>query len=155
MELEKKNPVTNLPEGVLIDEKLSDLTSSDNWALLLITLVNLEYFRESYGFVASDDVLRAVSLMVNNAVRELGNPTDFIGQYGSNQFVLVTQEARLPDLKERITIRLDQTLDFFYPLKDRGHKEFRGKRLAVRINELLATQGPFKDLRKLKMMLEG
>lgn len=149
------NPVTNLPEGVLIDEKLSDCLNSNDWALLLISLVNLESFRESYGFVASDDVLRAVSLMVHNAVREAGNTLDFIGQYSPTQFILVTRLASMPELKGRINTRLDQTLDFFYPLKDRSQKEYHGKRLSVRLDELGAAQGPFANLKVLKKALEG
>ena len=149
------NPVTNLPEGVLIDEKLSDCLHSDGWALLLISLLNMEFFRESYGFVASDDVLRAVSLMVHNAVREAGSATDFIGQYSPTQFLLVTQPAMLAELKNRINTRLDQTLDFFYPLKDRSQKEYRGKRLSVRMHELGAEKGPFSNLKALKSALEA
>jgi GGDEF domain-containing protein len=118
-------------------------------------LTNLEFFREAYGFVASDDVLRAVSLMIHNAVREAGSSTDFIGQYSPTQFVLVTQPAVLADLKNRISTRLDQTLDFFYPLKDRSQKEYRGKRLVVRMQELGADQGPFTNLKTLKAALEG
>jgi len=149
------NPVTNLPEGVLIDEKLSDCLHSSGWALLLVSLVNMEYFRESYGFVASDDVLRAVSLMIHNAVREVGNPTDFIGQYSPTELVVVTQPAVLAELKTRIGNRLEQTLDFFYPLKDRGQKEYKGQRLVVRIRELQAEKGPFTSLKALKAALEG
>lgn len=149
------NPVTNLPEGVLIDEKLSDCLHSDGWALLLISLINLEFFRDAYGFVASDDVLRAVSLMIHNAVREAGSATDFIGQYSPAQFVLVTQPASLAELKTRISTRLDQTLDFFYPLKDRSQREYKGKRLQMRMHELAADQGPFDNLKALKTALEG
>jgi DNA-binding response OmpR family regulator len=149
------NPVTNLPEGVLVDEKLSDCLNTGDWALLLISLVNLESFREAYGFVASDDVLRAVSLMIHNAVREVGSSKDFIAQYSHTQFILVTQLTMLAELKIRISTRLDQTLDFFYPLKDRSQKEFHGKRLAVNMNELSGGQGPFTDLKKLKAALEG
>jgi PleD family two-component response regulator len=149
------NPVTNLPEGVLIDEKLSDCLHSDGWALLLISLINLEYFREAYGFVASDDVLRAVSLMIHNAVREAGSATDFIAQYSPAQFVLVTQPATLSDLKTRISTRLEQTLDFFYPLKDRSQREYKGKRLVVRMHELGSDKGPFDNLKALKAALEG
>ncbi len=149
------NPVTNLPEGVLIDEKLSDCLHTDGWSLLLISLVNMEFFREAYGFVASDDVLRAVSLMIHNAVREAGRTTDFIGQYSPIQFVLVTQPTTLADLKARISTRLDQTLDFFYPLKDRSQKEYKGKRLMVSIHELSSDKGPFASLKALKAALEG
>ena len=149
------NPVTNLPEGVLIDEKLSECLHSEGWALLLVSLINLEFFREAYGFVASDDVLRAVSLMIHNAVREAGSTTDFIGQYSPAQLVLVTQPTNLPELKNRISTRLDQTLDFFYPLKDRSQREYKGKRLVVRMHELEADKGPFNNLKALKAALEG
>jgi DNA-binding response OmpR family regulator len=149
------NPVTNLPEGVLIDEKLSDCLRSDGWALLLISLINLEFFREAYGFVASDDVLRAVSLMIHNAVREASSATDFIAQYSPAQFVLVTQPATLSDLKTRISTRLEQTLDFFYPLTDRSQREYKGKRLVVRMHELGSDKGPFDNLKALKAALEG
>ena len=147
--------MTNLPGGVLIDEKLSECLRSDSWALLLISLINLDFFRESYGFVASDDVLRAVSLMIHNAVREVGHSTDFIGQYSSTQFLLVTQPASLAELKTRISTRLEQTLDFFYPLKDRSQKENRSKRLAVSIHELESAQGPFANVKTLKTTLES
>lgn len=71
------NPVTGLPEGPLVDERLEACLARDGWALLLVSLENLEGFRESYGFVASDDVLRAIHLMIRNAIRELGGAKRF------------------------------------------------------------------------------
>jgi DNA-binding response OmpR family regulator len=148
------NPVTNLPEGVLVDERLGECLDSAGWGILLIGLENLDGFREAYGFVASDDVLRAVSLMIHNAVREVGSPSDFVGQYSPTEFILVTGEGTVAELKERIGTRLEQTLDYFYPLKDRGQRDFQGKRLAVRMKEIVARKGPFTNVTKLKMALE-
>jgi DNA-binding response OmpR family regulator len=147
------NPVTNLPEGVLIDERLSECLTNDDWALLLVTVENLEDFREAYGFVASDDVLRALSLMIHNAIREVGSPSDFVGQYGPAQFILVTTPAILPVLRERIGSRLEQSLDYFYPLKDRGRTDV-GNRLAISLKQLLASQGPFANLDALEAKLQ-
>ena len=62
--------------------------------------------------------------------------------------------AGLADLKQRISTRLDQTLDFFYPLKDRGQKDYHGKRLSVRLKALDAAEGPYTNLKKLKTALE-
>jgi DNA-binding response OmpR family regulator len=62
------NPITALPEGVLVDERLRECLEGGEWALLSISIQNVDRFREMYGFVTSDDVLRAVSLMVHNAV---------------------------------------------------------------------------------------
>lgn len=149
------NPITNLPEGVLVDERLSECLVSEGWALLGIGLENLENFRESYGFVASDDVLRAVSLMIHNAVREVGNPNDFIGQIAPEKFVLVTTPQALPALAERIRSRLEQAVEYFYPIKDRIDDSERAKRLNVTLRMRPDSQGPFTDLNELKAELFG
>lgn len=147
------NPVTGLAEGALLNERLRECLGSAGWAILKISLENLDSFREAYGFVASDDVQRAVSLMIHNAVRGAGSLNDFVGQLGPTEFVLVTIPNHLPVLTERIRDRLEQSLDYFYPLKDRGQDSFTGKRLAVTISRLLASDGPFADLDGLKAEL--
>ena len=144
------NPVTNLPEGILVDQRLEECVASQEWAILLISLQNLENFRDVYGFVASDDVLRAVSLMINNAVRDLGSPSDFIGHYSPTEFVLVTQPGSLAALSERLQSRLGSSLDYFYPLKDQEKGIEPRDRLSVRLKTLSASDGPFKDLETLK-----
>lgn len=147
------NPVTGLAEGILVDERLMECLDSSGWAMILIVLDNLDGFREAYGFVASDDVQRAVSLMIHNAMRGVGGSNDFVGQMSGTEFVLVTEPGSLTPLLERIRTRLEQSLDYFYPLKDRGQSSFAGKRLGVRIGQLLASEGPFVDLEALKTEL--
>jgi CheY-like chemotaxis protein len=147
------NPVTGLPEGALVDERLNECLGKTDWAILLVMLQNLDSFREAYGFVASDDVLRAISLMVHNADRDLGRASDFIGQISPTGFILITQPGLLPELKERIRSRLEQALDYFYPLKDRGREEIQEKRLSVHLSQLAASQGPFQDFRQLKSLI--
>ncbi|HEX7976807.1 MAG TPA: response regulator [Anaerolineales bacterium] len=144
------NPVTGLAEGALLDERLCECLDSNCWALLYVSLENLDSFREAYGFVASDDVQRAISLMIHNAVRGVGGSNDFIGQYNPTEFVLVTAPSSLPVLQEQIRSRLEQSLDYFYPLKDREQDTLPGKRLKVRIGQLSADDGPFRDLDHLK-----
>jgi PleD family two-component response regulator len=153
------NPVTGLPEGVLVDERLKECLEAADWALLAVQLDHMSGFREAYGFVASDDVVRAVSLMIHNAMRDVGGANDFIGQLGPTEFVLVTQPASLPALGERIRTRLEQSLDYFYPLKDRPG-ETAGRQAAkspahliVRTGVMAHTDGPFTGLDDLKSKL--
>jgi len=148
------NPVTNLPEGLLVDERLEECLHRKEWSVLLVGLHNLEKFREIYGFVASDDVLRAVSLMINNAVRDVTNSNDFIGHFSPVEFVVITSPEQVDELMERITTRLEQSLDYFYPLKDRGKKDDQHQHLAVAIHLLHADQGPFQNLDDLKAKLD-
>ncbi len=114
------NPVTDLPEGPIIDDKLNELTVSDHhWAALLVSMSGLGDFRELYGFVAADDVLRAVTLMVRNAVREHGSTEDFIGHLGPEDFLIITAADKVALIRERIESRVRQSREYFYPLKDR------------------------------------
>ncbi len=147
------NPVTGLPEGSLVDERLRECLHSQDWAALVVSIRRLTHFREAYGFIASDDVLRAVSLMIHNAMRGLGSANDFIGQLDAAEFVLITLPANLPALEERIRSRLEQSLDYFYPLKDRGKPPGAGERLSVQFGRLGATDGPFDSPEKLKARL--
>jgi CheY-like chemotaxis protein len=147
------NTVTGLAEGALVDERLLECLGRKDWALLLVSLENLDAFRELYGFVASDDVQRAVSLMIHNAVRSVGGVSDFLGQISPVDFILVTRLDHLQPLVERIRERLNQSLDFFYPLKDRGSESTQAQKLAVSLCQLTASDGTFKDLDALKAEL--
>jgi len=147
------NTVTGLAEGVLVDERLSECLIERDWVLLLICLENLESFREAYGFVASDDVQRAVGLMIHNALRGVGGPNDFLGHLSPTEFILVTGPGNVSALIERIRTRLDQSLDYFYPLKDRDQEGRIDKRLSVWMSQLSAQDGPFSDLDQIKAEL--
>lgn len=147
------NPVTGLPEGVLVDEHLNGCLSRTDWVMLVISLQNLDAFRERYGFVASDDVLRAVSLMIQNALREIGGQDDFIGHLGLTDFVVVTKPERLSALEGRVRSRLEQSLDYFYPIKDREQIAKSNKRLEIKVGVLRPSEARFTSLDALKTAL--
>jgi DNA-binding response OmpR family regulator len=147
------NPVTGLPEGAVVDERLNDCLSKDNWALVLISLENLDTFRENYGFVASDDVMRAVSLMIQNAMREAGTSENFLGHLNPSEFLLIAEPGTAATLDERIHTRLEQSLDYFYPIKDRDQVMARKNRLEVRSAHLASGEGRFASQDELKAEL--
>ncbi len=147
------NPVTNLPEGPLVDERLAELLGNQGWAILKVELENLEYFRDTYGFVASDDVVRAVSLMIQTVVRDIGNPSDFLGQYSQAGFILTTSAEAMKALAERIQARLEQVLDYFYPLKDREAGVANPMRLKIKVLQHTPPESGFQDLESLKAAL--
>jgi DNA-binding response OmpR family regulator len=146
------NPVTSVPEGKLVDEQmLNAIESKTNWALLTIGIHGLDTFGDRYGFIASDDVLRAVTLMINNAIREVGNETDFIGHIAPYEFVVISDAEHLPAIRERIEVRIKQSMEYFYPLKDRdeARRAMAENRLRLMVAQVLSTDGPFADLDEL------
>ena len=152
------NPITNMPEGPVIEEELQKLLYGENsasqWGILLVTINGLERFREMYGFVASDDVLRAVSLMLNNTVREVGNTSDKVGHLDAFDFVIVTQAEKLDQLYDRIQVRLQQSMEYFYPLRDRekARQAMTDSRLELMIGRI-TNNNSFTDLDSLKTAL--
>ena len=147
------NPVSGLPEGALVDEQLSEVIHKSGWALLHISISHLESFREAYGFVASDDVLRAISLMVHNTMKETSAPEDFLGHISPTDFVVVLSPGNLPPFQERIRSRLEQSLDYFYPIKDREQASKKPDRLAIQISEIPSVYGRFSSVDQLKKEL--
>lgn len=148
------NSITNLPEGALVDERLGECLTSSAWGILTISVDNLDSFREAYGFVASDDVLRATSLMLQNALKETGSPDDFLGQYSPSGFIMICTFEALEPLCERVRTRLEQALDYFYPLSDRMDETPGKKRLSIRIQQLSAKDGPFQTVDSIKKKLQ-
>jgi PleD family two-component response regulator len=148
------NPITGLAEGPLVDERLCECLEQTGWAVLYLSLEHLDRFRETYGFVASDDVQRAISLMIHNAVRGAGSTSDFVGQASPTRFVLVTTPSNLPGLVERLSARLGQAIEYFYPLEDRLAPEPAEKRLTLQMAQLLAGERSFTGLQELKAELE-
>lgn len=147
------NPVSGLPEGPLVEERLSDVIHKSGWGLLHICIRHLDAFRESYGFVASDDVLRAISLMIQNTLKEDATADDFLGHISPTDFVVVVPPSSLPAFQERIRSRLEQSLDYFYPMKDREQASKRVDRLAVQISEVPSVYGRFSSVEQLKQDL--
>jgi GGDEF domain-containing protein len=103
--------------------------------------------------VASDDVLRAISLMIVNTMREISGPSDFLGHLSGTDFVLVTPSINLFPLQEKLRARLEQSMEYFYPIKDREQASKRKDRLGVKIAEIDATKGQFTKVDKLKTEL--
>jgi PleD family two-component response regulator len=148
------NPVTGLPEGSWVDEKLAEILAKGAWTVMLTWLENLDRFRDVYGFVAADDVLRAVSLMFVNAVRDVGTTSDFVGHLGVDGFVVVSETGSLDGLRERIETRLEQSLAYFYPVDDRPEDASRiEERLAVRMKVVTPGDRSFRNLDDFKNFL--
>jgi DNA-binding response OmpR family regulator len=147
------NPVSGLPDGALVDEKLGEQIQKGKWSLFLVSILNLDVFRDAYGFVASDDVLRAISLMIHNAMREVGDADDFVGHLTPTDFVLMVSPGKLAALQERVRTRLEQSLDYFYPIKDRDQVSKRKDHLIINVVDVPAGGEKFGGVDALKKEL--
>jgi hypothetical protein len=56
----------------------------------------------------------------------------------------------LPPFQDRIRSRLEQSLDYFYPIKDREQASKSPKRLSVKILEVPSVFGRYSSVDQLK-----
>jgi PleD family two-component response regulator len=144
------NPITGLPEGDWVDEQLQNFAAGEGTHLAVVSLSNLDRFREAYGFLASDDLLRAVALMLKEAVSDLGQIDDFLGHLTLTEFVIISRSARISEAIDVLRRRLEQSFEYFYRHQDRDAAIFRGNGLAVTITQVPLSQKLPSDLVQLK-----
>jgi CheY-like chemotaxis protein len=149
------NPVTGLPEGTLVQERLTQMLTQPDWAVVLAGIHGLDKFRDKYGFVAADDVARAVSLMITNAMRESGVGEDFIGHIDVVDFIIITTLEKHEKLAENCLVRLQPSIKYFYPAVDRLHMDEipASDQLAVQIRQLSSKEGSLQDVDDLRAAL--
>ncbi|MCC6606605.1 MAG: response regulator [Anaerolineae bacterium] len=136
------NPVTGLPEGTLVREQLAQMLNQADWGVVMAGIRGLNKFRDKYGFVAADDVSRAVTLMIANAVQESGAGDSFVGHADSGDFLILTTSELCRKLAERCMVRLHPSIQYFYPALERQrlHELPESERLTVYVAAVSANQ---------------
>ena len=114
------SPTTGLPAGDLLGEQLKPLLERERWAVLYIGINDLTFFSEAYGFINVGDALRAVALVLDTVVKELGTISDFAGHLGAGNFIVITAPARVQRIKEEIVTRLGREGNDSYRFGDKG-----------------------------------
>jgi CheY-like chemotaxis protein len=143
-----RNPVTQLPEGEPVFEALAG--AGPECALLVTCLRGVNTFRELYGFVASDDVIRVTSLMIRNAAMEIGGAEAFCGHIDERTLLVLAPSAQLDALEARIQQRADQSLEYFYPSDNRGENARTRDRLRISMGRIMRIEEGITDLTALK-----
>lgn len=117
--LNMTDPITGLPSSRLIEEQLRSLMRSKGWTYLQIGIDHIGPFKDVYGFVAGDEVLRYTALLLNEVVDQLGTLDDFIGHASSDTFVLITMTDDVPTLVENLRQRFREDILSHYNFMDR------------------------------------
>lgn len=111
---------SNLPSGRLIEDQLRRLMhSAKAWAYVDIKINDFDAFTEVYGFVAGDDVIRFMALLMNEVVEECGTPEDFLGHPGRDNFIVITHVRDIDKLRQRLAERFNAEVQQHYSFIDR------------------------------------
>ncbi len=153
------DPRTGFPSGKLIEEQLRRIIRLEHWALIDIQIRHFAAFKEMYGFVASDDVLRFCSQVITEAVQRFGTSGDFIGHSGDENFVIITSEAAAEKLCNHLKQRFNSEIQPHYNFIDRQNgyilnrtddfHEEKTPLMALATGIVSPTKFSFSDIREI------
>ena len=119
MDLEA-NPLTRLPGNVsIINEFSRKIESKSLFAVCYVDLDKFKAYNDKYGFEHGDEVIRETARILIQATQQLGNPDDFIGHIGGDDFVVITDPQAADKICEKIIAEFDKKVPSFYKEADR------------------------------------
>jgi diguanylate cyclase (GGDEF)-like protein len=114
------NPLTRLPGNVAILNELSNcIDKKSPFAVCYVDLDKFKAYNDKYGFEHGDDVIRETARILLGASKEFGNPDDFVGHIGGDDFVLITTPDLADKICEKIIHDFDAISPSFYNQEDR------------------------------------
>ena len=93
------SPLIGLPGGHQVELAIKrKLTGAEPWSILYLDLDNFKVFNDAYGFLTGNDLIRLVGRICQRVVRDHGNPDDFVGHIGGDDYVILTTPERVHTL---------------------------------------------------------
>jgi diguanylate cyclase (GGDEF)-like protein len=120
------NPLTILPGNVAIERTIRQrLGTSQPLAVMYIDLANFKEFNDEYGWLKGDEIIKMMARQITDTVRREGNPDDFIGHVGGDDFIVLTNPSRAESIAQIVIARFDIEILLFYPeeVRTRGYIE--------------------------------
>ncbi len=118
-EMRTVSPLTGLPGNTRIEQEITRrVEEGGEFALLYADLNNFKAFNDHYGFMKGDELIKATAEVIVDAVAQEGEPGDFIGHIGGDDFVVVCEVGHGEPIAKRIAELLDPRLRGHYAAED-------------------------------------
>ena len=126
----ERNPLTGLPGNNLIHKELQHrLEMETPFALGYVDIDNFKAFNDRYGPDMGDKAIRILSDVLSDVVTKWGNPNDFIGHIGGDDFVFLSAPDNIETLCKEMFTAFDSGTAPLYTPEDlaRGGIEAKGR----------------------------
>lgn len=153
------DPRSGLPSGRLIEEQLRRIIRQEGWAFMDIRINNYDPFKDLYGFVAADDLLRFTAMLIGEVVDQHGSVNDFVGHAGGDNFVVITDEESSEAIQHDLTARFNEEVLTHYNFIDReqgfilpsgsGNESTKVGLMTISIGVVSQSQYDFADIREI------
>lgn len=116
------NPLTRLPGNVaILNEFTKCIENKKQFAVCYADLDKFKAYNDKYGFEHGDNVIRETARILLGAIKECGQPEDFVGHVGGDDFVVITTPELTDKVCEKIIHDFDNISKSFYNQEDRDN----------------------------------
>ncbi len=153
------DPRSGLPSGRLIEDQLRRIIRQKGWAFMDLRINHFETFKDVYGFVAGDDLLRFTAMLLGEVVDLYGTPNDFIGHPGGDSFIIVTAEENAPQIRQAVKSRFAEEVLAHYSFidRERGYivtinesaQQVKTPLMSLSVGVVSPSQFEFADIREI------
>ena len=90
------------------------INNDSDWAIMLIDIDNLEFYKELYGELATDKLLQTYSAIIKSAI----DSNDYLGQLSDEDFVVITNNEKAEKIANYLVYAFDTVVSKFYSETD-------------------------------------
>jgi len=116
---ENANPLTKLPGNIVIHEVIeARIKQNLKFVVIYCDLDNFKAFNDKYGIAKGDEAIKLTAAVFKEAVKAKGNPDDFVGHEGGDDFILVTTPDKSQNIADFIIQEFDKRVRALYSQED-------------------------------------
>jgi diguanylate cyclase (GGDEF)-like protein len=116
-----RNPTTNLPGSMAVEEHVDELLRAKTpCALLYLDVDRFEVYADAFGFKKADEVVADLGALVLERARARGGGSAFVGHVGGDDFLVVVDPGQAEALAAELVDAFDGRLPRWYAGDDEG-----------------------------------
>jgi GGDEF domain-containing protein len=119
-----------------------------------VKIANGDPFKEVYGFVAWNEVLRFTSLLMGEVIDNHGTPDDFLGHPGNDNFVIITYSEKAKELQKALVDKFNEDVQQHYSFIDRErgklvHGDDEKPLMTLSVGAVTNSDQRYSDIREI------
>jgi len=121
------SPLTRLPGNIAIEQVLKGkMLNDEKFALCYIDLDDFKAYNDKYGYARGSELIKLTGEVIHRAKDEHGDPGDFVGHIGGDDFVLITSPDNVEPVCQAIIDAFDSAVPAHYHADDRARGYIEG-----------------------------
>lgn len=114
------NPLSGLPDALFFQQELNrKIEENEKISVCYVDMKDFKYYNRKYGYEKGDVVLRFLSNLIYDVLKENGEQKDFVSHLGGDNFVILTSPDRYSKLCTELIKSFDLLIGQHYEKEDR------------------------------------